>query len=180
MTVLPLVIAPDERLNTCSDPVDVIDDTIRTLAANMLDTMYHSQGIGLAAVQVGVLKRIIVADVQWRQEEGKAKEIGTQYILINPEIIATSEDDRSYNEGCLSFPTHYAEVIRPDSVKVRYLDLDGSQKEEEFSGLLSTCIQHEIDHINGINFVDHLSRMKRSIILRKFRNRELRPLEPNL
>lgn len=163
MAILPLVIAPDPRLKTKSVPIEKIDAEIKKLAADMFDTMYHERGIGLAAVQVGVLKRMLVADVSWREEDAPGK----QYVLINPEIVSNSEDERVYKEGCLSFPDQYAEVMRPDTVRVRYLDLDGKQQEETFDDLLGTCIQHEIDHLNGVVFVDHISNVKRDMILRK-------------
>ncbi len=129
----------------------------------MLETMYYEKGIGLAAVQVGVLKRLLVADVTWRDDGGPGK----QYVLINPEIVDKSDEPHVYKEGCLSFPEQFADVTRPKTVRVRYLDLQGKQKEETFEGLLATCIQHEIDHLNGIVFVDHISNVKRDMILRK-------------
>jgi peptide deformylase len=165
MAILPLVIAPDERLKTVSEPIKSVDDGIRKLAADMLDTMYAERGIGLAAVQVGVLKRMLVADVTWRDEEGP----GQQYVLINPEVLESSEEEHVYKEGCLSFPDQFAEVTRPAFVRVRYLDLNGKQQEERFEGLPATCIQHEIDHINGIVFVDHISPLKRDMIIRKLK-----------
>jgi peptide deformylase len=163
MTVLPLVIAPDPRLKTKSAPVEKVDDDVRALIADMFDTMYVERGIGLAAVQVGVMKRILVADVTWREDEGP----GEQYALINPEIVSDDQELSIYKEGCLSFPDQFAEVERPKAVRVRYLDQDGKQQERDFEGLLATCIQHEIDHLNGITFVDHISTMKRDMILRK-------------
>ncbi len=163
MTILPLIIAPDPRLKTQSLPVEKIDAEIRALAADLFDTMYAERGIGLAAVQVGVLKRLVVADVTWR-DDGTP---GEQFVLINPEILSDSQDIQSYKEGCLSFPDQFAEVERPKAVRVRYLDLDGKQQEKDFDGILATCIQHEIDHLNGITFVDHISNMKRDMILRK-------------
>ncbi len=165
MAVLPLVIAPDERLKTKSASVEKVDDEIRMLAANMLETMYHERGIGLAAVQVGVLKRLLVADVTWREDSGP----GQQYVLINPEIVEVSNDPHVYKEGCLSFPDQFADVSRPKEVRVRYLDLEGKQQEQSFTGLLATCIQHEIDHTNGIVFVDHISSLKRDMIIRKLK-----------
>ncbi len=163
MAILPLVIAPDPRLKTKSAPVDSITTEIRALAADMFDTMYHEKGIGLAAVQVGHLKRLLVADVEWREEGGAGK----QYVLINPEIVGSDEEPFIYKEGCLSFPDQFADVERPKSVRVRYTDLEGKQQETEFTGLLATCIQHEIDHINGITFVDHISRLKRDMIIKR-------------
>lgn len=166
MTVMPIVIAPDVRLKTKSEPVTMIDDALHELALNMFDTMYHERGIGLAAVQVGVLKRMLVADVSWRDEDGTP---GEQYVLINPEIIDDSKDAKVYKEGCLSFPEQFAEVTRPTTIRVKYLDLMGVEKEETFTGLLATCIQHEIDHLNGVVFVDHISSVKRDIIIRKLK-----------
>ncbi len=165
MAILPLVIAPDERLKTKSSPISIIDAGVKKLAADMFDTMYHERGIGLAAVQVGVLKRLLVADVTWREEEGP----GEQYVLINPEIIDGSKEEHVYKEGCLSFPDQFADVTRPETVHVRYLDLDGALQEKTFEGLLATCVQHEIDHLNGIVFVDHISLVKRDIIIRKLK-----------
>ena len=164
MTVLPLVIAPDQRLKTKSEPVTVIDEALHMLALDLFDTMYHEKGIGLAAVQVGVLKRLLVADVSWRDDSG---EPGEQYVLINPEIVKHDAEPHTYKEGCLSFPDQYADVTRPESVRVRYLDITGAQQEETFTGLLATCIQHEIDHLNGITFVDHISSVKKDMIIRK-------------
>lgn len=163
MTVLPIIIAPDARLKTKSAPIEKIDDSIRALAADMLDTMYAERGIGLAAVQVGVLKRMLVADVTWREDGGP----GEQWVIINPEIVANGDELNSYKEGCLSFPDQFAEVVRPKGVRVRYMDLEGKPQEREFEGLLATCIQHEIDHLNGIVFVDHISAMKKDMIIRK-------------
>lgn len=165
MAILSIIIAPDTTLKMKSLPIEAIDDGIRKLAADMFDTMYCEKGIGLAAVQVGVLKRLLVADVSWRDEGGP----GRQYVLINPEIIEQSEEPHVYKEGCLSFPDQFADVERPASVRLRYLDLDGQTQEESFTGLLATCIQHEIDHINGITFVDHISLTKRDMILRKLK-----------
>src|SRR5262249_50318987 len=130
---------------------------------------YHERGIGLAAVQVGVLKRMLVTDVTWRDEDG---EPGEQYVLINPEILEDSEELHPYKEGCLSFPDQFADVVRPASVRVRYQNLKGETKQDTFEGLLATCIQHEIDHPNGIVFVDHISSVKRDIILRKLKKQK--------
>lgn len=165
MAILPLVIAPDPRLKTKSEPVTNIDAGLHTFILDMFETMYHERGIGLAAVQVGVLKRILVADTTWREDSGP----GEQHVLINPEIIETSEEPHVYKEGCLSFPDQFADVERPAYVRVRYLDMSGEQMEKTFEGLLATCIQHEIDHLDGITFVDHISLAKRDIILRKLK-----------
>jgi peptide deformylase len=167
MTVLPIVIAPDARLKTRSQPVTQITPDIHQLMDDMLDTMYAARGIGLSAVQVGVLKRIIVVDTEWREsEDGKPAE-RKPIRMINPEIIGETEDLNLYTEGCLSFPGQYSEVERPEAVRVRYLDEHGKEQVIEADGLLATCIQHEIDHMNGVVFVDHLSRVKRDVILRK-------------
>lgn len=161
MAILPLVIAPDARLNQPSKPVKQVDDSVRTLIKNMLDTMYAHQGIGLAAVQVGVHQNIIVADVA--QREGAHEPL----VFINPEIIENSDQQSCYNEGCLSFPDQFSDVKRPASITVRYLNEHGEGKTMHAEGILATCLQHEIDHTKGIVFVDHISKMKRDIILRK-------------
>jgi peptide deformylase len=163
MAILPLVIAPDPRLKTKSSPVEKVDDSVRALATNLLDTMYHERGIGLAAVQVGVMKRVLVADVTWSEDKGP----GEQHVLINPEIVENTPENNVYKEGCLSFPDQFAEVTRPAGVRVRYLDLNGKEQEKTFEGLLATCVQHEIDHLNGVVFVDHISLAKRDMIIRK-------------
>lgn len=157
---LPLVIAPDPRLEICSELVTEVTDEIRLLMDNMLETMYHEEGIGLSAVQVGVHKRVVVMDLQ---KEDQSEPI----FMVNPEIVKSAEERSSYNEGCLSFPGQRAEVIRPKTVTVRYLDYNGKSQELFCEGLLATCIQHEIDHLNGIVFIDHLSKLKHDMILRK-------------
>ena len=162
MAVLPIIVAPDPRLKVVSEPVSVVDDGIRALLDDMLASMYDAVGIGLAAIQVGVNKRIVVIDVV--NDKG---EQGNPVFLINPEIVWTSDDDRVHEEGCLSLPEHYAEVVRPDEVRVTYLDRDGEAQELHAAGILSTCIQHELDHLEGILFVDHISSMRRNMILRK-------------
>lgn len=161
MAVLPLIIAPDPLLKQQSAPVEVVDDAVRQLIGDMLDTMYHSGGIGLAAVQVGVLQKVIVIDVSWRDEDAASRKA---LKLVNAEILWDSEDEVPYNEGCLSFPDQFSEVIRPKAVKIGYLDEQGERRELEAEGLLATCIQHEVDHTNGITFVDHISRLKRDMI----------------
>jgi peptide deformylase len=166
MAVLPLIIAPDPLLKQQSAAVEVVDDAVRTTLNDMLDTMYRAGGIGLAAVQVGILKRLIVADVTWRDEDAASRE---PLKLVNAEVIWDSEEDNNYNEGCLSFPEHYSEVVRPKEVKIKYLDEKGTQQEKHLTGLLATCIQHEIDHTNGITFVDHISRLKRDMIIKKLK-----------
>lgn len=163
MAVLPLVIAPDPRLNIPSRKVEVVDDSIRTILDDMLETMYANEGIGLAAVQVGIHKKLIVVDIGIR--DGKP----TPMKFVNPEILAESKDSSVYNEGCLSFPDQFSEVERPASIKVRYQDENGKEHTIEASGILATCLQHEIDHTNGIVFVDHISSLKRDMILRKLK-----------
>lgn len=163
MAILPIVIAPDPRLKTKSSPIEKIDDDLRQLASNMFETMYHEQGIGLAAVQIGEMIRMLVADVEWKS----ASDVGKQYVLINPEIIENDPEPLVYKEGCLSFPEQFAEVERPKAIKVRYQDLNGAMHEEVLTGLLATCVQHEIDHLNGITFVDHISRLKREMIIKR-------------
>lgn len=161
--ILPIVYFPDPRLKTKSEPIAAVTDAIRTLAKNMFDTMYAEQGIGLAAVQVGEMIRLLVADVEWKKDG----DVGTQYVLINPEILQSAEDINIHKEGCLSFPDQFADVERPKTVRVRYMDLSGATKEEDLTGLLATCVQHEIDHLNGVVFPDHLSGVKRDMMFRK-------------
>ncbi len=174
MTALPLVIAPDPRLNQSSEPVAEVNDDIRTLLDDLLDTMYSNNGIGLAAVQVGVMKRVIVVDIEWstaeRPDDPNARASGKDgkpIKMVNPQIIGEDSAQSTYKEGCLSFPEQYSDVERPKAIKVRYLDENGEEQIIEADGLLATCIQHEIDHINGVVFVDHISRLKREMILKK-------------
>lgn len=169
MAILPLVIAPDPFLNQPSEKVEVVDDEIRALLDDMLETMYASQGIGLAAVQVGVHKRLVVVDVEYPSPryEGEEAGPGKPMKLINPEIVESSDALHDYDEGCLSFPGQYSSVTRPEVVTVKYLDENGKEQVLEADGLLATCIQHEIDHTNGIVFVDHISKLKRNMILKK-------------
>ena len=162
MAILPIIIAPDPVLKRRCLPVEAIDGGVRRLMDDMLDTMYAAPGVGLAAPQIGVHKRIIVADVSDHLRDNRAP-----LQMANPEIVAASDDIVLREEGCLSFPEHYAEVQRPASVRVRYLDRDGEIREMDAEGLLSVCIQHEMDHLDGVLFVDRLSALKRSIILRK-------------
>jgi peptide deformylase len=161
MATLPILTAPDPRLKKKSLPVAAVDDELRRLMDDMLETMYAAPGIGLAAPQVGVLKRVIVLDID--REDVKTGPL----FMANPEIVEASDDDVSYEEGCLSVPEHYSDVVRPAKVRVRYLDRDGVQQEMACEGLLSTCVQHEIDHLDGILFIDHISALKRNMILRK-------------
>lgn len=161
MAVLPLIIAPDERLNKPSAKVDVVDDAVRKLLNDMLETMYANDGIGLAAVQIGVHLRCVVVDVAVR--EGRNEPIK----LINPEIVDESQDISIFQEGCLSFPDQYSDVERPEAVTIKYLDETGAEKTMKADGIMATCIQHEIDHTNGVVFVDHISKLKRDMIHKK-------------
>ena len=161
MAKLPIVLAPDPVLKAKAKPVAAVDDSIRRLMDDMLETMYAAPGIGLAANQIGVLKRVIVLDVA---REGDApKPVG----MANPEVVWASDELSVYNEGCLSLPEHYADITRPKEIRVRYLDRDGKKQEIAADGLFATCIQHEIDHLDGVLFVDHLSALKRNMILKK-------------
>lgn len=164
MSVLPIVIAPDPLLKQKSAPVEVIDDAVRATLDSMLQTMYIANGIGLSGVQVGILKKLIVVDVTWRDEEAETR---SPLKLINAEITWDSDEESTYNEGCLSFPDQFSEVDRPKEIKVSYLDEHGKPQELHATGLLATCIQHEIDHTNGVTFVDHISRLKREMIIKK-------------
>ena len=161
MALLPILTAPDPALKKISQPVKQVDASVRKLMDDMLETMYHAPGIGLAAPQVGVLKRVIVLDLAREGEEPQPLRIA------NPEIAWVSEDDATYNEGCLSVPEHYADVVRPAACRVKYLDQDNKQQEIAAEGLLATCLQHEIDHLDGVLFIDHLTSLKRNMILRK-------------
>ena len=166
MASLPIVEVPDPRLRQISSPVEQVDDEVRALVADMFETMYAAPGIGLAAIQVGVPKRILVIDLQEPEEEG-GEPVRDPRVFINPEILETSDQEVPYTEGCLSVPDQYAEVDRPDRIRARWLDEQGIQHEEAIEGLLATCLQHEMDHLNGILFIDHLSRLKREMILKR-------------
>jgi peptide deformylase len=163
MSIKPLIILPDPILRLVSKPIERIDEPVRKLAADMLDTMYDAPGIGLAAIQVGEPLRMLVIDLA-KEDEPKAPQV-----FINPEIVERSDERSVYEEGCLSIPDYYAEVERPAAVRVNYLDLEGNAREAVADGLLATCLQHEIDHLDGVLFIDHISRLKRDIVVRKFR-----------
>ena len=163
MSVRSIIVAPDPRLKQTCAAVERVDDEVRTLMDDLLDTMYLAPGVGLSAPQVGVLKRVIVVDV------AKDPDNRQPHMLANPEIVWESEELVDYEEGCLSLPEHYAEVTRPGKIRVRYLDYQNEIRELECEGLLATCIQHEMDHLDGVLFVDHISRLKREVILRKLR-----------
>jgi peptide deformylase len=162
MAIRPLVILPDRQLRLVSETVGPITPDVKALAADMLETMYDAPGIGLAAIQIGVPKRLVVIDL------GKNPEERSPMVLVDPEITWTSDEKRIHEEGCLSIPEYYEEVERPDRIRLRYRNLDGDVVETEADGILATCIQHEVDHLNGVLFVDYLSRLKRSRVLKKF------------
>ncbi len=180
MKILPLVIAPDPLLKQVSKPVEKIDETLQNFMKDMVNTMYAEHGIGLAAVQVGVLKRVLVIDVDYEIDDhhhhhdhhgcgGVHVKNTNPRFFINPEIVEFSKNKQSYNEGCLSFPQMRSEVTRPDAVTVKYLDFDGKERIEKMTGLIAICIQHEIDHLNGVVFIDHISKLKRDVILNKMK-----------
>ena len=161
MALLPILTAPDPRLKVKAKPVAAVDEPVRRLMADMLETMYAAPGIGLAAPQVGVAKRVLVVDVARDGEPRQPMKIA------NPEILWRSAELLTTNEGCLSLPEHYADVSRPAKIRLRYLDEQNEIREIDLEGLLATCIQHEMDHLEGVLFVDHISALKRGIILRK-------------
>ena len=167
MAIRPLVILPDSILRKVSAPIDDITPEIRKLADDMLDTMYDAPGIGLAAIQIGEPVRLVTIDVSKKAEEGEEQK-REPLVFINPEVTWRSEELSSYEEGCLSIPEYYEEVERPAQVKVAYRDLDGKAQEIEADGLLATCLQHEIDHLNGVLFIDYLSRLKRDRVNKRF------------
>lgn len=162
MTLRPILIHPDPRLKTACAPVPDLSDDLRALADDMLATMYDAPGIGLAAPQIGVMSRVIVMDCV--KEEGAAPE---PMVMFNPEVVAGSDETNVYEEGCLSIPEQYAEVTRPKMVTVRWMDINGNPQEREFDELWATCVQHEIDHLDGKLFIDYLKPLKRQMITRK-------------
>jgi peptide deformylase len=161
MALLPIITAPDPRLKLKAKPVKAVDAEVRRLMDDMLETMYAAPGIGLAAPQVGVARRVLVVDAAGEDQKPRPMKIA------NPEILWRSEELATYNEGCLSLPEHYADVSRPAKIRLRYVDYQNELREVEIEGLLATCIQHEMDHLEGVLFVDHISALKRGIILRK-------------
>ena len=161
MTARPILTAPDPRLQAVSTDVERVDDEIRALVADMTDSMYAAEGIGLAAIQIGVAKRILVIDLD--QKEGN----NNPRAFINPKITWASEEMSTYEEGCLSVPEIWDDVERPARIKAEYLDIDGKPQTLEADGLLATCLQHEMDHLNGVLFIDHLSRLKKSMAVKK-------------
>lgn len=165
MAIREIIILPDKQLRLVSKPIEKVTPEVRKLADDMLETMYDAPGIGLAAIQIAQPLRVITMDLVKKDDEEGGKK---PRVFINPEIISSSEEYSVYEEGCLSIPEYYAEVERPTSVRFRYLDLDGQIQEEDADGLFATCIQHEIDHLNGVLFVDYLSKLKRDRVMKKF------------
>ena len=162
MALREIIVLPDKRLRLVSESVKTVDAELRALIDDMFETMYEAPGVGLAAIQVGVAKRIITADTAKKDEPKQPQ------VFINPEVVWSSEEKNTYEEGCLSIPEYYEEVERPAQVKVRFTDLDGKAHEVEANGLLATVLQHEIDHLNGVLFIDHISKLKRDRIVKKF------------
>ncbi len=166
MAIREILVAPDPRLREVSKPVDKVDDGLRALMDDMLETMYDAPGIGLAAIQIGVPLRVIVMDLAGEDEEKQPR------YFVNPEILDPSDDTSLYQEGCLSVPDFYEDVERPATCRIKYLDYNGEEKIEDAEGLLATCIQHEMDHLEGVLFIDHLSRLKRDRILKKLKKEQ--------
>jgi peptide deformylase len=162
MTIKPLIILPDPVLRQVSKSIEQVDADVQRLADDMLETMYDAPGIGLAAIQIGVARRMLVIDVS-REGDEKAP-----LVIINPEIVTSSDERSTYEEGCLSIPDYYAEVERPAHVVVKHIDRSGKEQTIEADGLLATCLQHEIDHLNGVLFIDYISRLKRDMVIKKF------------
>jgi peptide deformylase len=161
MAIRKILTEPDPFLRQKSQPVDEVDNDIKTLMNDMVDTMYDAPGIGLAAIQIGVPKRVIVIDLS------KGDDKKNPMFFVNPKLLKKSENDSSYEEGCLSVPNQFAEISRPDKCEVEYLDYNGSKKILKADGLLATCIQHEMDHLEGILFIDYLSKLKKNMIVKK-------------
>ena len=167
MAIRPIIEAPDAYLRTPSIPVTVVDDNVRALVADMFETMYDAPGIGLAAIQVGVPRRILVIDLQPDPEEEGGERIREPRVFINPVVTWESDELSTYNEGCLSVPDLYAEVDRPAVIRATWLDETGASHDAQIDGMLATCLQHEMDHLDGKLFYDRLSRLKRDIIVKK-------------
>ena len=166
MAILPIIETPDPRLRQVSTPVEAVTDELQTLIDDMFETMYAAPGIGLAAIQVGVPKRLLVIDLQEREDE-EGKPVREPRVFINPEILETSDELQVYQEGCLSVPDQYADVERPVTVRARWQERDGAVRDEQLDGLLAICLQHEMDHLEGVLFIDHLSRLKREMVLKR-------------
>jgi peptide deformylase len=168
MAIREIIIIPDKQLRLVSKPVETVNAEIRKLADDMLETMYDAPGIGLAAIQIAQPLRLITMDIAKRDSDSEEEIKPRPRVFINPEILSSSEEMSVYEEGCLSIPEYYEEVERPARVRIRFLDLDGKVHEEDAEGLYATCIQHEIDHLNGVLFVDYLSKLKRDRVMKKF------------
>ncbi len=166
MAILPIIEIPDPRLRLVSEPVEGVTPEVQQLIADMFETMYDAPGIGLAAIQVAVPKRVLVIDLQEEQDE-EGKPVKAPRAFVNPEIVEESEEMSVYQEGCLSIPEQYADVVRPARCRVTWLDQDGAAHDEWLDGLMATCLQHEMDHLNGVLFIDHLSRLKRDMVIKK-------------
>jgi peptide deformylase len=163
MTIRDILIIPDKRLRLKSEAVKTVDKSLRALIDDMFETMYAAPGIGLAAIQIGVPKRVVTMDLAKKDEPKQPQ------VFINPEVVWASDEKATYEEGCLSIPEYYEEVERPKAVKVKYLDADLRPQEIEADGLLATCLQHEIDHTKGVLFIDHISKLKRDMVVKKFK-----------
>ncbi|GLQ35059.1 peptide deformylase [Amylibacter marinus] len=161
MSILPIILHPDPRLKKTCDPVETVSKELRQLADSMLETMYDAPGVGLAAPQIGTLNRLFVMDCGDKEVRDEPT------VLINPEITWVSEELNTHNEGCLSLPDLFEDIERPKEVRIKFLDIDGTPREEQYDGLWATCAQHELDHLNGVLFIDHLSRIKRSMMTKK-------------
>lgn len=168
MAIREILVLPDKRLREVSKPVAKITPQVKALVEDMFETMYDAPGIGLAAIQIGEPVRIVTMDIAKRENDDDEATKAEPRVFINPEIVWSSEEQAPYEEGCLSIPQFYEEVERPAKVRVRYLDIDGKEHEDEADGLFATCIQHEIDHLNGVLFIDHISKLKRDRVLKKF------------
>jgi peptide deformylase len=171
MSLLPIIEIPDPILRAPSVPVERVDEDLQRLIANMFETMYEAPGIGLAAVQVALPRRLVVIDLQDPDPDApegeEAPPVRRPHVFINPEILTRSDARKTYNEGCLSIPEQYAEIERPDIIRLKWLDEQGRSQEGEFDGLMSVCLQHEVDHLDGVLFIDYLSRLKRDMIVKK-------------
>ena len=168
MAILEILEVPHPGLRAVATPVPEVNDAVRAIVADMFDTMYDARGIGLAATQVAIEQRIVTIDLQEPESDAEdAKPLRTPHVFINPELVSVSEEMSSYNEGCLSIPEQYAEVERPASCRLKWLDDQGATHEQDFDGLMATAIQHEIDHLNGVLFIDHVSKLKRDMLLKK-------------
>ena len=174
MAVRDILIIPDKRLRLKSEAVTAVDKTLRKLVDDMFETMYAAPGIGLAAIQIGVPQRVVTMDLA-KKDDPKAPQV-----FINPEVVWKADEKSTYEEGCLSIPEYYEEVVRPAAVRVKYLDLDGKLHEIEATGLLATCLQHEIDHTNGVLFIDYISKLKRDMVMKRFKKaaKKGEPIKP--